>query len=71
MSEDIFNRSLISALAEIYQNIVLYGEDFDRELFLKTKENLRDYNLPYSEALEIDKEVGKNLYVDATENSKI
>ena len=67
MSEDIFNRSLISALAEIYQNIVLYGEDFDRELFLKTKENLRDYNLPYSEALEIDKEVGKNLYVDATE----
>lgn len=66
MSEDIFNRSLISALVEIHQNMVLYGDDFDRDLFLKTKDNLGDYNFPYSQALEVEKEVGKTLFIDTT-----
>lgn len=66
MNDNLFNRSLVNALVEVQEQTKVLGDSFDKDLFLKTKENFGDYNLPYSDALEVHEEIGNDLYIDVT-----
>ena len=66
LNDNLFNRSLVNALVEVQEQTKVLGDSFDKDLFLKTKENFGDYNLPYSDALEVHEEIGNDLYIDVT-----
>ena len=66
MNSEAFNRSIISALIEIHEQIKLDGNMFDRDLFIKTKQNFGNLGLPYEVALDIEEEIGERLFEDIT-----
>ena len=57
---------MISALIEIHEQIKLDGNLFDRGLFIKTKQNFGNLDLPYEDALDIEDEIGDSLFQDTT-----
>lgn len=64
LSNELFNRSIVNALIEINEQQKLDGNEFNRDLFINTKINLRSKNLPYEQALDINEEIGEKLFED-------